>query len=763
MLVSLAGALSRQGCDCTVAVFRDSRNPHIEVADEARRRGISVEEVPCDGRFDRRSVRHIRRLLGRYRADVLHSHGYKADLYGYAAARPGNTALISTCHNWPSQRPLMQVYAALDRFVLRNFDRAATVSDAVADILRRSGIDPKKISVISNGVDPERFRYAPPDLRREIACGREPLVGFVGRFVPGKGGEILLAAARKVIAEHPDARFAFIGDGPLRGAWQLLARSLGIEDRVVFTGSRSDMPEIYASLDIVALPSLNEGMPMCLLEALAAGKPVVATKVGAIPRIVVPGITGLLVEAGDESGLAAILRLLRDPELSAQCASNSRRRATERFSCDAMARDYIGLYEEALARRSGTRKQEALALSPNMIDEPAVQVSIVAACRNEIKHIRAFLESVLAQDMRDLAWEAVIADGMSCDGTRQAIEAYRGREKWLRVVDNPGRIVSTGLNAAIRAARGEFILRMDAHTRYAPSYTRRCLAEFERTGADNVGGPARTRAEGTGARAVAAAYHSKFSTGGACFHDEDYEGWVDTVTYGCWRKGTLLQLGLFDETLVRNQDDELNLRLVRSGGRIWQSPDITSWYSPRSKISDLFRQYFQYGFWKVAVIRKHRIPGSWRHLVPVAFVLGNVLLLALMMIAAIVRASDLLLYAGTLWLAAAALYGAASLAASVFAAKRYGWATLPYLPIVFAAYHISYRFRFRCRFDSIPARNGAASLSGLAVCEAHSITSPKRMRRLLDIVFAASVLVLVSPLLFAVALIVILSSPGPAF
>ncbi len=329
-----------------------------------------------------------------------------------------------------------------------------------------------------------------------------------------------------------------------------------------------------------------------------------------------------------------------------------------------------------------------------MITEPNVQISIVAACRNEIKHIRAFLESLLAQDMQGLVWEAVIADGMSSDGTRQVIEEYRGREPRLRVVDNPGRIVSTGLNAAIRAARGEFILRMDAHTSYAPSYTQRCVSELERTGADNVGGPARTNAQGIGARAVAAAFHSKFSTGGARFHDEDYEGWVDTVTYGCWRKTTLLQLGLFDETLVRNQDDELNLRLVRSGGKIWQSREITSWYSPRSRLSDLFQQYFQYGFWKVAVIRKHRVPGSWRHLVPAAFVLGNAALLATITVADITGAFDWLRYAGDLWLAAAASYAAASFAASVLAAQRHGWATLPYLPLVFATYHFSYGLGF---------------------------------------------------------------------
>jgi glycosyltransferase involved in cell wall biosynthesis len=258
----------------------------------------------------------------------------------------------------------MRAYAALDRFALRRFDRIAAVSDSGADILHRSGIEPTKIARISNGVDLDRFRCASPDLRREIACGRDPLVGFVGRLVPGKGGEILLAAARKVIAEYPEARFVFVGDGPLRSAWRSLAQSLGIEDRVVFTGTRTDMPEIYASLDLIVLPSFGEAMPMCLLEALASAKPVVATRVGAIPRIVVPGITGLLVEPGDESGLAAaILRLLRDRELAADCSSNGLRRATERFSCDATARDYIRLYEDALASRSGRPTQEAFELS----------------------------------------------------------------------------------------------------------------------------------------------------------------------------------------------------------------------------------------------------------------------------------------------------------------------------------------------------------------------------------------------------------------
>jgi hypothetical protein len=187
------------------------------------------------------------------------------------------------------------------------------------------------------------------------------------------------------------------------------------------------------------------------------------------------------------------------------------------------------------------------------------------------------------------------------------------------------------------------------------------------------------------ARAIAAAYHSPFSTGGASFHNELYRGYVDTVTYGCWLKATLERLGFFDEALVRNQDDELNLRLVRSGGKIWQSPDIVSWYSPRGSLSSLFRQYFQYGFWKVAVIRKHRIPASWRHLVPGLFVIGNAMLLA---------AGFLYPRALAMWLATMAFYSLCCVIAAVLAAKRSGWDLVAILPLVFVVYHVSYGLGF---------------------------------------------------------------------
>jgi len=349
-----------------------------------------------------------------------------------------------------------------------------------------------------------------------------------------------------------------------------------------------------------------------------------------------------------------------------------------------------------------------------MTEDPPVRVSIIVPCRNEAAHIGAFLDSLLAQDMEGIPWEAIVADGMSDDGTGDILQAYSVRHPHLRVVANPGRIVSTGLNAAIRLARGDVILRMDAHTRYAPTYCRCCLKTLEWTGADNVGGPARTRAQGLSARTIAAAFHSRFSTGGARFHDVNYEGWVDTVPDGCWRKSTLERIGLFDESLVRNQDDELNLRLLRAGGKIWQSRDVVSWYSPRASWTNLFRQYLQYGFWKVGAMRKHGLPRSWRHLAPAAFLLANVLLIGAMAVTAAAPDSRRFTTAASLWLAFMAVYFGACLFASVLAARRHGWATLAFLPATFAVYHVSYGlgflaglFWFMSGLDGAPYRKSA--------------------------------------------------------
>ena len=242
-------------------------------------------------------------------------------------------------------------------------------------------------------------------------------------------------------------------------------------------------------------------------------------------------------------------------------------------------------------------------------------------------YIQACLGSILAQDLSPEEFEIIVADGMSDDGTRDILKQLAEKAPRLRVIDNPGRIVSTGLNAALRAARGAIIARMDAHTEYASDYLRQCLVVLRETNADNVGGPARTKSMGYVQSAICAAYHSAFAVGGARFHQVEYEGYVDTVPFGCWPREVVDQIGFFDEELIRNQDDEFNLRLTRMGGKIWQSPQIKSWYKPRESLKALFRQYLQYGYWKVRVIQKHKLPASVRHLVPGGFVLSFLVLL----------------------------------------------------------------------------------------------------------------------------------------
>lgn len=315
------------------------------------------------------------------------------------------------------------------------------------------------------------------------------------------------------------------------------------------------------------------------------------------------------------------------------------------------------------------------------------EVSVVVPCRNEASHIRGCLESILRQEpLSDgRAIEILVADGQSDDGTRALVASLAERDSRIRLIDNPGKIVSTGLNLAIRAALGSIIIRMDAHTEYAPDYIARSVATLEETGADNVGGPWSARSEDYLGRAIAAAFQSSFACGGGRAHDLDYEGELDTVYLGCWRKQTLLRVGFFDEELVRNQDDELNFRLVRGGGRIWQSPRIRSWYRPRSSLRALFRQYRQYGYWKVRVIQKHGQPASLRHLVPVAFVLH----LCFGWLFGFVHASLWVVYAAPLL-----AYALLDVVFSVAAATRAGWDLLPALFLVFFVYHLSYGLGF---------------------------------------------------------------------
>ena len=335
----------------------------------------------------------------------------------------------------------------------------------------------------------------------------------------------------------------------------------------------------------------------------------------------------------------------------------------------------------------------------------AQTISVIVPCRNERDHIDVFCASVLEQRIPE-GWdlEVLIADGRSDDGTRERLSHWVQQDPRFALIDNPGRIVSTGLNRCIERARGSFIVRLDVHTVYAHDYIEQCLKAWQRTGADNVGGPWRAMGK-PGQKvqqAIAAAFQSKWVSGGALSRDLNYEGEADTVYLGAWPRQTFERFGGFDENLVRNQDDEHNLRIHKGGGRIWQSALIRSTYQPRASVGDVFRQYRQYGYWKPFVMKKHGQAAALRHLVPGLFVASLIGLLVLMLgfggLTLIASSASTLKWVsawGTLLCSLALLalcltYGLAVFVVSLSISRELGGRLMGQLPDVIAAYHFGY-------------------------------------------------------------------------
>jgi len=332
-------------------------------------------------------------------------------------------------------------------------------------------------------------------------------------------------------------------------------------------------------------------------------------------------------------------------------------------------------------------------------------ISILTPCRNEVAHIERFAANVLSQKLPPRSClELLIADGRSDDGSRRVIRRLARSDPRIRPIDNPDRTTPTGLNRAVIASRGEVLVRMDVHTEYAPDYVAACVATLEATGADNVGGPWKPRGRGAVGEAIEAAFACRWVSGGGKAHDPDYEGEVDTVYLGCWRREAFKRFGLFDEGLIRAQDSELNFRIKLGGGRIWQTPRIRSWYEPRSSISRLFRQYAQYGYWKVATLAKHGKTATLRQLAPPAWLASSAAL-------TVGAAFDPLVAA--LAVAQWTAYGALSAVTAVrICARRKSWRLLPWLPPVFAAFHAGFGWGYlRGLLDYFVLGRGGSSQS----------------------------------------------------
>jgi glycosyltransferase involved in cell wall biosynthesis len=314
--------------------------------------------------------------------------------------------------------------------------------------------------------------------------------------------------------------------------------------------------------------------------------------------------------------------------------------------------------------------------------EDAPFVSVIMPIRNEGDFIERAITSVLDSDYPARKMEVIVIDGMSDDGTRETVERLSLADDRVKMLDNPKRIVPAAMNVGLKAARGDVFIRIDGHAEVPQDFVTKsveCLREHPEAWV--AGGYMETIADDYTGCAIASAMRSPVGVGNARFRLGDYEGWVDTLAFGAHHKWILEKIGYFDEELVRNQDDEFNLRIILAGGKIWMSKSIRSKYFSRASLSKLWRQYFQYGFWRIRTLQKHKKPATFRQLVPLLLV-SSLLLLGL---------------AGLLWgpvrivlAIESGLYLLGLAAGALDVGRRSGWRYAPAAPLVFAILHFAY-------------------------------------------------------------------------
>ena len=309
-------------------------------------------------------------------------------------------------------------------------------------------------------------------------------------------------------------------------------------------------------------------------------------------------------------------------------------------------------------------------------------VTIIMPIRNEADFIERAIRSILDNDYPAEKMEILVVDGMSDDGTREIVARLSKADSRVKMMDNPKRITPAAMNIGLKAARGDLFIRVDGHVEIPPDFIAasiRCLHEHPEAWV--AGGYIKTVADSYTGQAIASAMRSPIGVGNSRFRLGDYEGWVDTLAFGTHHRWIVDKVGYFDEELVRNQDDEFNLRIILAGGKIWMSKSIQSTYFSRGSPGKLWRKYFQYGFWLIRTLQKHTRPASFRQLVPLLFVLS----LLLPGLAG--------LFWKPLWILLAieaVLYVLGLLIGALDVGRKSGWRYAPQAPVVFAILHFAY-------------------------------------------------------------------------
>jgi glycosyltransferase involved in cell wall biosynthesis len=324
--------------------------------DRVRQAGFAARRLRHDTPHLFAARKELSALLHEWRADALLCHGYKADLVGRSAARLAGIPVVAVSRGWTGETFKVRWYDRIDRLFLGRMDRVVCVSEGQAAKVRAAGVPDSKIRVIRNAARPDAFRLPDATMRERMeALTPQPgrlIVLTAGRLSPDKGFNVLIDAIPAVLARVPETRWIICGDGPQRAELEQQVSTAGLSGVVAFAGFRDDLDHWMPNTDLFVLPSFTEGLPNVLLEAHAAGVPVVATAVGGTPELIVHNETGLLVHAGDSDALAdSMAHLLSDDARREAMGNAARNRVREHFTFDVQACGYLELFKEFFALR----------------------------------------------------------------------------------------------------------------------------------------------------------------------------------------------------------------------------------------------------------------------------------------------------------------------------------------------------------------------------------------------------------------------------
>lgn len=354
-ILALAKNLDRAKINCQLAVTLESEDQNIEVYNRFRAMGLKAHKIEMKGRFDPRGIMKLCRLIRQENIDIIHTHGYKSDILGFIGARLAGIRTVSTPHGFEHTKDFkLRFFIYLGCLALRFFDRVTPLSEELESDMHRIGVAPSKIRRIINGVDLDEIEcernkntpllYSDPNEKR---------IGYVGQMIYRKNLGDLITTFDLLYREHKNIRLILIGDGSMKSELEDMAKTLPSSSRIEFLGYRADRLKIIKELNLFCMTSSLEGIPRCMMEAMALGIPVAAYHIPGIDKLIIHEKTGLMAEFGKPELLKKCWkRLLFDNEFSAKTALTGRNHVTEKFSAKRMAEEYILLYQDMIYREN---------------------------------------------------------------------------------------------------------------------------------------------------------------------------------------------------------------------------------------------------------------------------------------------------------------------------------------------------------------------------------------------------------------------------